>query len=99
MNDTHVHTRPEARPPFWVSRRGARVALIALHLAALLAVLIELFHPIGDSGHGAERVAELEFLASYAVYGFVACVVLVLLGHVLRWLVMRDENYYTDGER
>ena len=33
----------------------------------------------------------------YAVYGFVACVVLVLISkYVLRPLVMRDEDYYDD---
>lgn len=33
----------------------------------------------------------------YAVYGFVACVVLVLISkYVLRPLVMRDEDYYHD---
>ena len=33
----------------------------------------------------------------YAVYGFVACVVLVLVSkYVLRPLVMRDEDYYDD---
>lgn len=31
----------------------------------------------------------------YAVYGFVACVLLVMVAkHVLRPLVMRNENYY-----
>ena len=31
----------------------------------------------------------------YAVYGFVACVVLVLISrYILRPLVMRDEDYY-----
>ena len=31
----------------------------------------------------------------YAVYGFVSCVVLVLISkHLLRPLVMRDEDYY-----
>ena len=33
----------------------------------------------------------------FAVYGFVACVVLVLISkYVLRPLVMRDEDYYDD---
>jgi len=44
-------------------------------------------------------VDALDFIASYAIYGFVACVLLVLLGIVLRKLVMRDENYYRDGPR
>lgn len=30
----------------------------------------------------------------YAIYGFVACVLLVLLAKEMRKLLMRDENYY-----
>ena len=30
----------------------------------------------------------------YGVYGFVACVVLVLVAKQMRKLLMRDENYY-----
>ena len=33
----------------------------------------------------------------YALYGFVACVALVLIAKQMRKLVMRDEDYY-DGE-
>jgi hypothetical protein len=40
----------------------------------------------------------LDFLASYAIYGFVACVILVLMGRVLRRLVIRNENYYHGDE-
>lgn len=32
----------------------------------------------------------------YAGYGFVACVILVLVAKELRKLVMRDEDYYDD---
>mgnify|MGYP001819781736 CR=1 FL=1 len=35
----------------------------------------------------------------YALYGFVACVLLVLLAKELRKLVMRDEDYYEDPAR
>jgi hypothetical protein len=85
---------PGSRGLFWVTRRAARFALYALHAAALLAVAVELARPLASDGHGVERVAVLEFPASYALYGFVACVVLVVLGRVLRRLVMRDEQYY-----
>ena len=35
----------------------------------------------------------------YALYGFVACVLLVLLAKEMRHLVMRDEDYYErDGQ-
>lgn len=84
------------KPPFWVTRTGAQIAVIALHLVALATVMIELLRPFAADGHGAERIHELEFLASYAVYGFVACVVLVLLGRALRRMVMRKEDYYED---
>lgn len=30
----------------------------------------------------------------YAIYGFVACVILVLVAKEMRKLVMRDEDYY-----
>jgi hypothetical protein len=33
----------------------------------------------------------------YALYGFVACVLLVLLAAEMRKLVMRDEDYYEHG--
>ena len=36
------------------------------------------------------------FFAIYALYGFVACVTLVLTAKVLRKLVMRREDYYGD---
>lgn len=36
--------------------------------------------------------------AFYALYGFVACVVLVLLAKVMRVVLMRDEDYYDKPE-
>jgi len=53
--------------PFWVTRRGARVALIALHAAAVIVVLIELLRPFPADAHAVERLHALDFLASYAV--------------------------------
>ena len=38
------------------------------------------------------------FTGFYAIYGFLACVVLVLIARELRKLVMRDEDYYEDTE-
>jgi hypothetical protein len=84
----------ENRPLYWVTREAARRALIALHAIALLVVLIELVMPFSADGHAVERVDALDFPASYAIYGFIACVVLVLVGRVLRRVVMRDERYY-----
>jgi hypothetical protein len=36
--------------------------------------------------------------AFYALYGFVACVVLVLISTQMRKVLMRDENYYADSD-
>lgn len=80
--------------PFWVSRSGALVALVLLHVAALFAVLTELVFPFPEDDHAVERLHVLDFPASYSAYGFVACVLLVLLGILLRRAVMRDERYY-----
>jgi hypothetical protein len=37
-----------------------------------------------------------EIYAFYAIYGFSACVLLVLLAKEMRKLLMRDEQYYGD---
>jgi hypothetical protein len=83
-------------PLFWVSRKAARIALTALHIAAFVAVVVELLWPFPDDAHAVERIHALDFPASYAIYGFVSCVLLVLVGRVLRRLVMRDEDYYRE---
>lgn len=90
----------ECSTPFWLTRRGAMVAVVATHIAALLAVLAEFIRPASaPDGYAVKRVAALDFIASYAIYGFVACVLLVLLGILLRKLVMRNEHYYRGGSR
>ena len=85
-------------PLFWVTRKGARIALIALHIAAVVSVVVELVRPFPADAHAVERTHMLDFLASYAIYGFVACVILVLVGRVLRRLVIRNEDYYRGDE-
>lgn len=88
-----------AAPPFWVSKPAARRVLIGLHLAALLAVLVEWLVPLASDGYALERVQALDFTGSYAVYGFVSCVILVLLGLVLRRVVMRPESFYREDDK
>jgi hypothetical protein len=39
-----------------------------------------------------------EIPAFYALYGFIACVVLVVIAKGMRLLVMRDEHYYDKRE-
>ena len=76
------------------------VAVAVTHIAALITVLAEIVRPVSGPGeYPVKRVPALEFLASYALYGFGACVLLVLVGILLRRLVMRDENYYRSGRQ
>jgi len=93
----HVAGRPT---PFWLTHSGAMVAVAGTHLAAGIAVVAELVRPVSaPGGYTVKRIDALDFTASYAVYGFTACVLLVLLGIVLRKLVMRKEGYYRDSSR
>lgn len=96
MNETGTRPTGKTATAFWVTRRGARIALIALHTGALGVVLLELLIPFSRDDHAVERIPILDFSASYAIYGFLACVILVLLGRLLRRIVMRAENVY-DG--
>ena len=95
----------DERPLAWVSRAAARRVLVAVHAAALAVVAVELIAPFGGhggdagvEGHGVERIGALDFVGSYALYGFVGCVALVLAGKLLRRAVKRDESYYAERE-
>ena len=46
----------------------------------------------------AERTLE-GFWGFYAIYGFVACVLLVLMAKGMRKVLMRGEDYYDDDDK
>ena len=100
-NSNRVDTQDRAagvgRPPVWVSPKRARGVVIALHVVAILSVLVELL-PFGAEKHTSERIHALEFVGSFALYGFISCIILVLLGRELRRLVKRDENYWSSED-
>ena len=80
---------------YWLDdRRNVRKVLFALYGACALLIAADLFY---------HRHALLEFerwFGFYGIYGFVACVVLVLAAKGLRKLVARPNDYYGgDGER
>ena len=53
--------------------------------------------PHSDAPHEAAHLPWEEWPGFYAMYGFVACVLLVLIAkYILRPLVKRHENYYDD---
>ncbi len=68
--------------------RNVRLVVRALTWVCVLLVVVELaFHR--HLAHPWEAL-----FGFYALYGFVACVLLVLLAAEMRKLVMREEDYY-----
>ncbi len=84
----HEHDAPNDDPR-WLDRPGS-VDLIVKALVAVsaLTVVADLFY----HKHGEYHFQE--WIGFDAVYGFVACVGLVLAAKGLRVLLMRDEDYY-----
>ena len=72
--------------------RGFFVACALLFAVDLLDLAGVLYHKETHS-HPWERAPGF-----YAIYGFVACVILVELAKLLRKVIMRDEDYYQRGE-
>lgn len=65
--------------------------LIIFFVSTLAILLIDLVY------HRHTIFAWEDYFGFYAVYGFVACVVLVLVSkYILRPIVMRKEEYYDD---
>lgn len=68
--------------------RNVKRVLLALYVACALLFLLDLFVP-----RHVEHPWE-ELFGFYGVFGFVACVALVLIAKELRKILMRSEDYY-----
>ena len=77
---THFFDRPE----------NIQRMLKGFYALCILLVLID-FVVHRHIGFGWEKIP-----AFYAIYGFIACVVLVVLAKIMRKYVMRKEDYYND---
>jgi len=95
----------EETPRFFDSPRNVKGFLWGFFALCIAVVGFELFRPLGGGApvtgdeadavhHLAERAGALEFVGSFALYGFVSCVALVIMGKGLRRLAMRPEDYY-----
>ena len=72
------------------SSRNVKLAVIGLFIACGISVIAEFFvHRHFD--HPWETLFNF-----YSIYGFVVCVMLVLIAKMLRFIIMRKENYYDD---
>ncbi len=86
------------RKHFFDKPGNVRIVLRILYLVCALLFLVDVadivVHGLGgpDLRH-AERPWE-SWPGFYPIYGFVACVLLVLIAKQLRKILMRDEDYY-----
>lgn len=78
----------DEKPHIFDNPRNVRRVIHALIGACVLSILAQLFIPIH-----AEHSWEALF-GFYGIYGFVACVLLVLIAKELRKVLMRSEDYY-----
>jgi len=80
---------PASRNYLFDKPRNVKVLLGCFYVSLLVLLIVELFV------HKHPHFAWEEWPEFYAVYGFVACVVLVVAAkYILRPLVKRRENYY-----
>jgi hypothetical protein len=74
---------------YWLDRRENVARLYrGLWCVGLVLLLADLLVDRHDGAHFAERIG------FYCLYGFIACVALVLAAKALRRVLMRPEDYY-----
>jgi hypothetical protein len=85
---------PNEPPPWFLLPRTVRRVIVGLFVACAFFFLLDVvFFMVGFDKH--PYLKWEQWPGFYAVFGFVACVILVLVSrYLLRPLVMRDEDYY-----
>lgn len=86
-NPTGKHAQDES---FFDKEKNVNLILYVFY--ALCAILVILDFVV----HRHIYVYFEELPTFYALYGFVACVALVVLAKLMRLVLMRDEDYYDD---
>ncbi|MDJ0973079.1 MAG: hypothetical protein QNJ98_01290 [Planctomycetota bacterium] len=86
---TFVPVRGDGDHSTWFTRNAKRIVLAVCVLSAVLVLL-----DFAYAKHSYFRVEDV--FGFYGLYGFVACVTLVLLAKLLRPLLMRPEDYYDE---
>ena len=90
-------TDPEESQGWFDRKENTRKVLLVLFVACGLLVLIDVI--LWLTGYDKKPYLRWEKWPGFsAAFGFVSCVLLVLISkYVLRPLVMRDEDYYDNG--
>ena len=98
MEDKLVERTPDGKQHVFDKPRNVRIVLRSLYTVCAFVFLLDIINLIpfaGGAGHLRHAEASWEgFPGFYAIYGFVACVILVLVAKQLRKVLMRDEDYY-----
>ena len=68
----------------------------SLYIICALLVLIDIFAVLHIGVHRHIEHSLEKIPAYYPIYGFVGCVVLVLIAREMRKILMRKESYYDD---
>ena len=89
----HAPSKPDERRHVWDDPANVRRLIQAFFVSCFLMLCLDFVvhrHPSFEHG---ELPIETWF-GFYAIYGFVACVLLVLIAKQLRKVLMRPEDYY-----
>lgn len=91
-------SEPNEKKHFFDHPKNVRLVLVALFTACGIVFALDIVDVIlrWTGGHELRHVERSweGIPGFYAIYGFVGCVVLVLVAKQMRKIVMRDEDYY-----
>ena len=74
---------------YWLDKpRNVKTLLINLYVVCAILLLTDVFY------HKQANISQEESFGFYGIYGFVACVILVLVAKEMRRLLGREEDYY-----
>lgn len=91
---THTHKKqPDEKQYFFDKPENVERVLKYFYRTCVLLVLVDFVV------HRHILTAAENIPAFYAIYGFIACVALVLMATSMRKVVMRDKDYYTEEEK
>ena len=92
MSELNQHPDPNEEPGFFDKPSNITLILRVFYVLCVLLVVLDFVV------HRHIYTEFEEIPTFYAIYGFVACVVLVVIAKWMRKFIMRDEQYYDANE-
>lgn len=90
--------RPGERRHVWDDPKNVQILIwVFWFCCAVVFALDFVFNRYASFEHGELPIEQM--VGFYSIYGFVACVLLVLIAKQMRKVLMRDEDYYEHHER